>query len=90
MVRGNWQKRVETADARRREAKQRKHAQEDRRRRKQWVQEALALLDKHEHQPRDRDPEHRGRRLQLWTDALPADDDGDDTRIGARNTRAQQ
>jgi len=80
MVRGNWQKRVETADARRREARQRKHAQEDRRRRKQWAHEALALLD-NEHSPRDRDGDPRGRRLQLWTDVPPADDDGDDLEL---------
>ncbi|CAB9505598.1 unknown protein [Seminavis robusta] len=46
MVRGNWQKRVETADARRKEAKQRKHRSEEKRIFKGQAQEMLALLDR--------------------------------------------
>ena len=45
MVRGNWQKRVESAEARRQEAKQRKQKSEDKRLVKTWVQEWLATLD---------------------------------------------
>ena len=47
MVRGNWQKRVETADARRKEAKQRKQRSEEKRIFKGQAQEMLALLDRH-------------------------------------------
>ena len=45
MVRGNWQKRVETADARRREAKQKKQRSEEKRVFKGMAQELLNLLD---------------------------------------------
>jgi len=45
MVRGNWQKRVETAEARRKEAKQRKQKSEDKRIHKQWMQQLLKQLD---------------------------------------------
>ena len=43
----NWQKRVETADARRKEAKQRKQQALDKRQFKQWAQEFLGMLERH-------------------------------------------
>jgi hypothetical protein len=44
----NWQKRVETADARRKQAKQRKQTQSDKRHFKKSAQEFLALLERHD------------------------------------------
>jgi F-box-like len=64
MVRGNWQKRVETADARRKEAKQRKQRTDDRRQHKAWVGDCLAMLDRHGRRPL---------RVHLWTDAMASD-----------------
>lgn len=46
MVRGNWQKRVELADARRQDAKQRKQKSEEKRIFKSMAQELLAMLDR--------------------------------------------
>ncbi len=66
MVRGNWQKRVELADARRKEAKQRKQKNEDRKQSKLWVQDLFKLLDKHANLL-------SGRQIHLWTDTMPSD-----------------
>jgi len=43
----NWQKRVETADARRKEAKQKKQYAADKKLYKQWAQEWLAMMERH-------------------------------------------
>jgi hypothetical protein len=48
MVRGNWQKRVEKAEARRQETKQRKQKSEDKRAFKGWVRNLLQELDAHQ------------------------------------------
>ena len=45
MVRGNWQRRVERTEARRKQAKQRKQRNEDKRHHKLLVQDLLRLLD---------------------------------------------
>jgi F-box-like len=69
MVRGNWQKRVETTDARRMESKQRKQKSEEKRHYKQWVQAFQDSLD------RNHDRLHSEKevlKIQLWTDTLPA------------------
>ena len=66
MVRGNWQKRVELADARRKEAKHRKQKNEDRKHSKVWVQDLFKLLDKHA-------VSVDGRSIHIWTDTLPSD-----------------
>lgn len=67
MVRGNWQKRVEKAEARRKEAKEKKQNSTDKRLRKIWVQEFLAKLDSHESTLRK-----NGRPwvLECWTSTL--------------------
>lgn len=69
MVRGNWQHRVEKAENRKFEAKQRKNALDSTRKNKVWVKEFLDVLDRHcdrlhHHQPI--------RELAIWTDTLPA------------------
>lgn len=72
MVRGNWQKRVETAEARRKEAKQRKQKTDDKRQYKNWMQELLRNLDEGTDRLR-----HSGkatvRHIHVWTDTLPSD-----------------
>jgi hypothetical protein len=60
MVRGNWQKRVETAEARRREARQRKQRHEDKRQHRLRVLDCWELLDRHGRRPL---------KVHLWTDA---------------------
>lgn len=64
MVRGNWQKRVEMAEARRSSAKQRKQRTEDKRMHKQYAAELLQLLDRHGRRPL---------RLHIWTDVIGVD-----------------
>lgn len=64
MVRGNWQKRVESADARRRDAKQRKQRTEDKRQYKTYAAELLQLIDRHGQRPLH---------IDLWTDCIAAD-----------------
>mmetsp|Transcript_22827 Transcript_22827/g.53928 ORF Transcript_22827/g.53928 Transcript_22827/m.53928 type:complete len:958 (+) Transcript_22827:44-2917(+) len=66
MVRGNWQKRVETAEARRRDAKQRKQRTEEKRVWKGYVHAFLTHLDRHQDVIRKRKCT-----LHLWTDTLP-------------------
>ena len=48
MVRGNWQKRVEKAETRRTNAKQRKQRSEEKRLCKGWFQELLQQFDRHD------------------------------------------
>jgi hypothetical protein len=75
MVRGNWQKRVETAENRRQEGKQRKQRTQDKRLNKIMVVDMLGLLDRHRDSLRrikGRDGSHR-RILHIWTDTLAAD-----------------
>jgi hypothetical protein len=64
MVRGNWQKRVETAEARRKSAKERKQMSEDHRQYKTWAQTVMGMLD------RNRDC-LKHRRINIWTDITP-------------------
>jgi len=80
MVRGNWQKRVETADARRKEAKQKKMKAEDKRVYKAMAQKTLNLLDKHMDAIRrrssggnDGDPTSRKWAVHIWTDSFPSE-----------------
>ncbi|CAB9505596.1 expressed unknown protein [Seminavis robusta] len=80
MVRGNWQKRVETADARRKEAKQRKHRSEEKRIFKGQAQEMLALLDRQMDAIRRSSSASEGGsstsccwKLHLWVDSLPSE-----------------
>lgn len=72
MVRGNWQKRVETADARRKENRQRKQKSDDKRHFKQWVQELQDLFGRNVDRLRS---ERTQWKLQLWTDTPPADEE---------------
>ena len=67
MVRGNWQKRVETAEARRRETKQRKLKSDEKRIFKGWVHDLWQLLDQHESNLRNRQVT-----LHVWTDTVPS------------------
>lgn len=69
MVRGNWQKRVETAEARRREAKLRKSKSEDKRQYKNWVQELLQQLSNHESYCSSRQDETT-LAVHVWTDRV--------------------
>lgn len=85
MVRGNWQKRVEMATARRQESKQRKHRTDVKRQWKQNVQNFQASLDRIFDAlilPMSDESEkckNRTWKLHLWTDALPqSSDDGSD------------
>jgi hypothetical protein len=77
MVRGNWQRRVEKAETRRHEAKQKKQRSEDKRLYKNMAQELLGLLDRHPVAMLK--AKDRGRKIQLhiWTDSLAADDPPD-------------
>jgi len=69
MVRGNWQKRVELADARRKEAKQRKQRSEDKRQYKAWVHDFLHMLDQYSGGSGRKKP----LQLHVWTDTIPSD-----------------
>ena len=66
MVRGNWQKRVETAEARRKTAKQRKQRTENTRLHKQWTVNFLDVLDRH----CDR-LANTHCKLKIWSDVAP-------------------
>ena len=72
MVRGNWQKRVETADARRKEAKQRKQRNGDKRQYKGWAHELLRNLDESNDRLRH-DGKTIVKNIHVWTDTVPAD-----------------
>ncbi|KAL7563658.1 hypothetical protein ACA910_013394 [Epithemia clementina (nom. ined.)] len=67
MVRGNWQKRVETAEARRRETKQRKLKSDEKRIFKGWVHDLWQTLDQYESTIRKRQST-----IHLWSDMLPS------------------
>lgn len=79
MVRGNWQKRVETAEARRQQAKQQKQLQQRKQNCKVRVQELLQLLDRAQerivqNQKRGRlRSRHRPLTLHLWSNCVPND-----------------
>jgi hypothetical protein len=68
MVRG-WQKRVEEADARRKESKQRKQRQDDRRVHKHLVHELLTMLEKFG----DSIIKKQHFIFHIWTDFIPGD-----------------
>lgn len=69
MVR-NWQARVEAADTRRKQAKQRKRQSEDKRQNRQWVHDLLHdKLDRH----RERLSLLQNCKIQIWTDAPPVE-----------------
>jgi hypothetical protein len=70
MARGNWERRAETAEKRKKEAKDRKHKNEDKRLYKQWVQDVLRILDQH--------AERLGgsaiaQQIHIWTETLAMD-----------------
>lgn len=67
MARGNWQKRVELAETRRRENKLRKQKSGDKRAHKGWVHNLLNQFDQHEATIR----KHK-QTLHLWTDTIPS------------------
>ena len=66
-MRGNWQKRVETAEARRRETKQRKLKTDEKRVFKGWVHDFLQAMDQYESVIRSRKST-----IHMWSDALPS------------------
>lgn len=70
-VRGNWQKRVETAEARRKEAKQKKARSEEKRIFKSLAQDTLAFLDQHVDAIRRRS--ETTWQIHLWTDSQPSE-----------------
>ena len=71
MARGNWQRRIELADARKAESKQLKKKRNNRSHNKTSVQGLLDFLEKHAAMIRNRaDPSWV---LHLWTDTIPSD-----------------
>lgn len=84
MVRGNWQKRVEAADTRRKDAKQRKHRSDEKRIFKSRASEVLALLDLNMDAIRRRSSgtgddggvdgasNNTSWNIHIWTDTLPS------------------
>lgn len=68
----NWQKRVEDAEARRKESKQRKRKNEDKRLYKKWFQEFLQMLDEHADRMRIND-NFIDRDIHVWVDTLPVE-----------------
>lgn len=97
MVRGNWQKRVEAADARRKENRHRKQASCHKRHYKQWVQDLQDLLDRNCDRLQQKSSLWK---LQIWTDtlAIAADDDqqfdhvdeGNDDFVGDADARKKR
>jgi hypothetical protein len=76
MVRGNWQKRVEMAEDRRHQSKEKKQRSKGKRVYKNLAVDLLGLLDRHRDSLRKfkgRDGSHR-RILHVWTDTVAADD----------------
>mmetsp|Transcript_45123 Transcript_45123/g.109179 ORF Transcript_45123/g.109179 Transcript_45123/m.109179 type:complete len:892 (-) Transcript_45123:70-2745(-) len=73
MVRGNWQRRVEKNEARRDEAKQRKHRMEEKKLFKQKAQKFLTALD--EYKDIAWQQVEKRWELHLWVDTLPSDQD---------------
>ncbi|CAJ1930767.1 unnamed protein product [Cylindrotheca closterium] len=71
MVRGNWQRRVEKNEARRDEAKQRKHRMEEKKLFKQKAQKFLASMD--EYKDLAWQQVEKRWELHLWVDTLPSD-----------------
>lgn len=59
----NWQKRVETADARRKEAKQRKQSKQTIKLHKRWGQEFMSTLERHSEKL-----ESRVETIDVWSD----------------------
>lgn len=80
MVRGNWQKRVELADARRKETKERKNQTEEQRLHKLWAQDLLRQLDSYGMRFRDSPTILRQllteKKLAIWTDVRPCGSGG--------------
>lgn len=72
MVRGNWQKRVEKAEARKTGAKQRKLKSEEKRLCKVWFQELLEQFDRYDDAIRSHQHNERPPVLHIWTDTVPS------------------
>eukprot|EP00977_Amphora_coffeiformis_P011372 scaffold2744_cov160-Amphora_coffeaeformis.AAC.9 len=82
MVRGNWQHRVEKAEARKTDAKQRKHKADEKRKCKGWVQDLWQQLDRYQDDILttmmiNRSAKKKGGEdgeivLHLWTDTVPS------------------
>lgn len=72
MVRGNWQRRVEKAEARRQDNKQKKARSEEKRIFKTMAQDAIGFLDKHMDAIRRRSSDTDTWNLHIWTDSLPS------------------
>jgi hypothetical protein len=66
MVRGNWQRRVEKTEARRQEAKQRKHRQESKKMFKSQAHEFMGFLDRYSSVWKKKQVIH------VWTDTIPS------------------
>src|SRR6056300_1337574 len=87
MVRGNWQRRVELNESRRKDAKQRKQRQDEKKLYKANVQALLTMLERHgeminqQYQRRQRkygnadqpSPTPPSWNICLWTDSSPSD-----------------
>jgi hypothetical protein len=85
MVR-NWQARVENAEARRQEARQRKHKTEEKRGYKTMVQELFSSLDRHVLNIRRKVGTHV---IHIWSDKIPADDGALLEEDGARKGKSR-
>jgi F-box-like len=75
MARGNWQKRVERTDARRKEAKEKKHRSDEKRVFKAMAHDLLGFLDRQIDTLRQRSSVDSTRGLweiHLWTDSMPS------------------
>ena len=91
MVRGNWQQRVEKAEARKENAKQRKQRTEERRLCKVWFQDLLNQLDRYDETLQNRSSIH------IWTDIAPSSTehlveilgDDEDGRIGKKRDKGR-
>jgi hypothetical protein len=70
MVRGNWQRRVELAESRRTEAKQRKHQTEEKKIYKQKAQKLLTALDRN----KDALQSDKPWEIHIWCDSIPLDE----------------
>jgi len=92
MARGNWQKKVETAEARRQQSKQRKQRSDDKRQYKNMAQELLALLGRHQDVLLRAKDRGQPMILHIWTESLSANGSPDllrDAGISAKQLKAR-
>ena len=68
MVRGNWQQRVEKADARKRESKEKKRKSEEKRLYKGYYQDLIQFLDQQQQQEND---DNDAPVLHVWSEQIP-------------------